>query len=139
MAILTNHSPNLREKIDQLWYQQSQILLQTPTNKFSTQLAKLGSALPVLLQLLQDAQQGCSLPLLHNMTLTNKAAIQLQLIIRQHEPNQAMDALLDLTPPAPPDECPISCAWQVTVAAVQVQMYYILCCILYIDDNYSIC
>ncbi|KAL3152469.1 hypothetical protein ABBQ32_001508 [Trebouxia sp. C0010 RCD-2024] len=77
----------------------------------------MGTTLPVLLQLLLDVQQDCSFPILHNMTLSNRAAIRVQLLIRQHEPNQAMSALLDLTPT--PEECPISCVWQVTVAAIQ--------------------
>lgn len=80
----------------------------------------MGTTLPVLLQLLLDVQQDCSFPILHNMTLSNRAAIRVQLLIRQHEPNQAMSALLDLTPT--PEECPISCVWQVTVAAIQVHM-----------------
>lgn len=122
MTILTTHSAMLSQKVDQAMYQQSYRLHQQGSAKdYATQLAQLGPTLPVLLKLLSDAQHTCSLPLLHNLTLCERAAMRLQLLISQHELNQATNALLDLTMPAAPDVCPISCAWQTTLAAVQVQ------------------
>ena len=122
MTILTAHSANLSQKGDQALYQQSNRLHQQGSAKeHATQLAQLGPTLPLLLKLLLDAQHTCSLPLLHNLTLCERTAIWLQLLISQHEPNEATKALLDLTVPAAPDVCFISSAWQTTLAAIQVQ------------------
>ena len=121
MTILASHSAKVRQRNDEFLYQQSHILHQQGSaNTFTTQLAQLGPNLPLLLNLLLDAQQACSFPLLHNLTIRERLAIRLQLLISQHEPNQATHALLDLTVPASPDVCPVSCAWQATVAAIQV-------------------
>lgn len=122
MTILTARSGNLGQKTEQVWCQQSHRLHQQGSAKdYATQLAQLGPTLPLLLKLLLDAQHTCSLPLLHNLTLCERAAIRLQLLISQHEPNQATNVLLDLTVPAAPDVCPITSAWQTTLAAIQVQ------------------
>lgn len=121
MTILTSHSAKVRERNDKFLYQQSHFFQQQGSaNNSATQLAQLGPSLPLLLNLLLDAQQTCSFPLLHNLTLRERIAIRLQLLISQHEPNQATNSLLDLTVPASPDVCPVSCAWQATVAAIQV-------------------
>ena len=120
-TILTSHSAKVRGRTDQFLYQQSHIFHeQGSANNYATQLAQLGPALPLLLDFLLAAQQACTFPLLHNLTLCERATIHLQLLISQHEPNQAMKSLLDLTVPASPGVCPISCAWQATVAATQV-------------------
>lgn len=122
ITILTTHSANLSQKRDQVLCQQSQKLHQQGSAKdYATQLAQLGPTLPLLLKLLLDAQHTCSLPLLHNLTLCERAAIRLQLLISQHEPNEATKAILDLTVPAAPDVCPVRSAWQTTLAAIQVQ------------------
>ena len=122
MIVLTSHSADLHERADQFWYHQSHSLHQQGSaNKFATQLAQLGPTLPVLLNLLLDTQQACTYPLLHNLTLCEKTAIRLQLLISKHALCQPINVLLDLTVPATPDVCSITCAWQVTVAAVQVQ------------------
>ena len=121
MTILTSHSAKIRERTDQFLYQQSHIFHQQGSaNNYATQLAQLGQTLPLLLNFLLSAQQACTFPLLHNLTLCERATIRLQLLIFQHEPDQAMNTFLDLTVPASPGVCPISCAWQATVAAIQV-------------------
>ena len=121
MAILKSHSTKVRDRNDEFLYQQSHILHQQgPANNYATQLAQLGPTLPLLLNLLLGAQQACTLPLLHNLALCDRAAIHLQLLIGQHEPNQATTSLLDMTVLASPDVCPVSSVWQVTVAAIQV-------------------
>ena len=120
LTILTSHSAKVAERNDQFLYQQSHILHQQGSNNYATQLAQLGPTLPLLLALLLGAQQACTFLPLDDLTLSERAAIHLQLLISQHEPNQATNALLNMTVSASPDVCPVSCVWQATVAAIQV-------------------
>ncbi|DBA81186.1 TPA: hypothetical protein ACH3X2_007004 [Trebouxia sp. C0005] len=87
----------LQDQLDELWYQHSH-QLQTSQGNLSSYLAgltELGHLLPVVLEMLVDIREGCSFPILHNLTLQESVSLELHLLVRNHQASEAVKNLLE--------------------------------------------
>ncbi|DBB07265.1 TPA: hypothetical protein ACH3X1_011825 [Trebouxia sp. C0004] len=90
-------STALQDQLDELWYQHSPQLQnsQGDLSNYLAGLTQLGHLLPVVLELLVDIREGCSFPILHNMTLQESVSLELHLLVRHHQASEAVRNLLE--------------------------------------------
>ncbi len=109
----------LHDQLDELWYQHSHQLQnsQGDLSNYLAGLTQLGHLLPVMLAMLVDIREGCSFPILHNMTLQESVSLELHLLVRNHQASEAVRNLLEEAA-----GCTTNCVvdvWQVAVPAIQ--------------------
>ena len=122
LTMIKSISSTLCSKVDEFWYQQSQQLQdsQDHINSYVTSLNNIGALLPTLVEVLVEVKEDCSLPVLHNLTLKESTCLDLQLLIRGHQPSEPLRALLHEAAHSASPGCHISSVWQITVTMVQV-------------------
>ena len=109
----------LPAQLDELWYRHSHQLQNSQDNlsKYLAGLTQLGHLLPVMLEMLVDIKEGCTPPILHNLTLQDSVSLELHLLVSNHQASEAVRSLLEETA-----GCTNNCVidlWQVAVPAIQ--------------------
>lgn len=109
----------LHDQPAELWYQQSHQLQnsQGDLSSYLAGLTQLGHLLPVILEVLVDIKEGCSSPILHNLTLQESVSLELHLLVRNHQASEAVRILLEEAA-----GCTTNCVvdvWQVAVPTIQ--------------------
>ncbi len=109
----------LPAQLDELWYQHSHQLQnsQGDLSSYLATLTQLGHLLPVMLEMLVDIREGCSFPILHNLTLQESFSLELHLLVRNHQASEAVRNLLEEAA-----GCTTNCVidvWQIAVTAIQ--------------------
>ena len=112
----------LHDQLNELWYQHNHELQnsQGDLSSYLAGLTQLGHLLPVMLEMLVDIREGCSFPILHNITLQDRVAIELHLLVRNHQVSEAVRNLLEEAA-AYTTNCVVD-VWQVAVPAIQASM-----------------
>jgi len=118
LTVMTG-STVLHAQLDELWHQQSH-QLQSSQGDLSSYLAgltQLGYLLPVMLEMLVDIREGCTFPILHNLTLQGSVSLELHLLVRNHQASEAVRRLFEESA-----GCTTNCVidlWQVAVPTIQ--------------------
>lgn len=116
---LMTASTILPAQLDELWYQHSHQLQnnQGDLSSYLATLTQLGRLLPVMLEMLVDIREGCSFPILHNLTLQESFSLELHLLVGNHQASEAVRNLLEEAA-----GCTTNCVidvWQIAVTAIQ--------------------
>ena len=109
----------LHDQLNELWNQQSHQLQNSQGNlsSYLAGLTQLGHLLPVMLEVLVDIREGCSFPILHNLTLQESVSLELHLLVRNHQASEAVRHLFEESA-----GCTTKCVidlWQVAVPTIQ--------------------